>query len=107
MEESLIITNLETIEESHWLVSKAIDLQLDVRMCSESKGCMMRSRAKSMAIIGGSTCVNYEEEHTQLSIYQSIVNKTTNKMVAKVLRILTQACKLKKPSRESKSMVKK
>ena len=102
-----MITNLETIEESHWLVSKAIDLQLDVRMCSESKGCMMRSRAKSMAIIGGSTCVNYEEEHTQLSIYQSIVNKTTNKMVAKVLRILTQACKLKKPSRESKSKVKK
>ena len=81
-EQNLIITNLETIEESHWLVPKAIDMQSDVRMHSEFKGCMMRSRGKSMAIIGGSTCVNHEEEHTRLSIHKSSVNKSTNKMVA-------------------------
>ena len=105
--QSLMITNLETTEESHWLVPKAIDMQSDVRMHSEFKGCMTRSRGKSMAIIGGSTCVNHEEEHTRLSIHKSIVKKSTNKMVAKGLRISTQACKLKKPSRESKSKVKK
>ena len=73
----------------------------------EFKGCIMRSRAKSMAVIGGSTCVNHEEEHTRLSIHKSTVNKSNNKMVAKGLRISTQACKLKKPSGENKSNVKK
>ena len=67
-------------------------------MHPEFKGCMTRSRSKSMAVIGGSACVNHEEEHTRLSIHKSVVNKSTNKMVAKGLRISTEACKLKKPS---------
>ena len=104
-EQSLMITNLETIEESHWLVPKIIDLQSNVRMHPEFKGCMTRSRAKSMVVIGGSACVNHEEEHTRLSIHKSIVNKSTNKMVAKGLRISTQACELKKHSGESKCKV--
>ena len=84
-----------------------IDLQSDVRIHLEFKGCMTRSRSKSMVVIGGSACVNHEEEHTRLSIHKSGVNKSINKMVAKGLRISTQACKLKKPSGESKSKVKK
>ena len=68
---------------------------------------MKRSRAKIMVVIGGSACVNHEEELIQLSIYKFIVNKSTNKMVAKGLRVSTQACKLKKSSRESKTKVKK
>ena len=46
-----MITNLETTDESHWLVPKVIDLQSDVRMHLEFKGCMTRSRSKSMVVI--------------------------------------------------------
>ena len=60
-----------------------------------------------MVVIGGSTCVNHEEEHTRLSIHKSIVKKSTNKMAAKGFRISTQSCKLKKSSGESKSKVNK
>ena len=102
-----MITNVETTEESHWVVPKAIDIQSDVRMHSEFKGCMTRSRAKSMVVGDGNTCVNYDEEHTRLSIHKSIVKKSANKMVSKGLRISAQACKLKKSSGESKSKVKK
>ena len=66
---------------------------------------MTRSRSNSMVVIGGSARVNHKEEHTQLSIHKSGVNKSINKIVAKGLRISTQACKLKKPSGESKSKV--
>ena len=89
------------------MVPKAIDVQSDVRMLSEFKGSMTRSRVKSMAVIGDSTCVNHEEEHTRLSIHKFIVKKSTNKMVGKGLRISTQASKLKKSSGESKSKDKK
>ena len=106
-EQRLMITNVETTEESHWLVPKAIDMQSDVRMHSKFKGFMTRSRAKSMVVIGSSTCVNHEGEHTQLSIQKSIVKKSTNKMVAKGLRITKQACKLKRSLGESKSKLKK
>ena len=106
-EQSLMITNVETTEESHWVVPKAIDIQSDVRMHSEFKGCMTRSRAKSMVVGDGNTCVNHDEEHTRLSIHKSIVKKYANKMVSKGLRISTQACKLKKSSGENKSKVKK
>ena len=58
-----------------------------------------------MVVIGGSGCVNHEEEPTRLSIHKSGINKSINKMIAKSLRISTQACKLKKPSGESKSKV--
>ena len=67
---------------------------------------MTRSRSKSVAVIGGSGCVNHEEEHTRLSIHKFGVNKSINKMVAKGLRISTQVRKLKKPSGESKNKVK-
>ena len=60
-----------------------IDLQSDVRIHPEFKGCMTRSRSKSMVVIGGSACVNHEEEHTQLSIHKSSANKSIKKMVAK------------------------
>ena len=105
MEQNLMITNLENTNESHWLVPKVIDLQSDVRIHPEFKGCMTRSRSKSMVVIGGNARVNHEEEHTRLSIHKSGVNKSINKIVAKGLRISTQACKLKKPSGESKSKV--
>jgi hypothetical protein len=104
-EQSLMITNLEATKESHWLVPKVINMQSDVRMHSEFKGCMTRS--KSMVVVDGNTCVNHDEEHTRLSIHKSVVKKSANKMVSKGLRISAQACKLKKSSGDSKSKVKK